>query len=61
MKYRVHFKETTTYYGYIDMSEKEYKKLCGDDKDILINRIRMFSIFPKKRMEEEIEEFCLEE
>lgn len=58
-KYKVKFKEIIIYEGYIDMNEEEYKKLCEGDKDILINRIRTSAIFPKRRFEEELVEFCL--
>ncbi len=62
MRYRVTLKEIIIFEGgYIDMSEEEYKKLCEGDKDILMNRIRTGAIFPKKRHEEELEEFRLEE
>ncbi len=59
MKYRVKFKEIIIYEGYIEMSEEEHEKLCKGDKDILMNRIRASAIFPKKRMEEELEKFCI--
>lgn len=61
MRYRVKLKETTIFEGFIDMNEEDYKILCNGDKDTLINRIRTSAIFPKRRLEEELEEFGLEE
>ena len=61
MKYKVEFRETTIYSGYIEMSKEEYKKLCEGDRDIRMNKIRISAIFPNKSFKEELGTFHLEE
>lgn len=57
MKYIVKLKDTIVYYGYIEISEKEYEKLCLEDEDIQINTVRNKFIVTDRREEEELIDF----
>ncbi len=57
MKYIIKLKDTVVYYGYIEISEEEYEKLCLEDEDIQINTVRNKFIVTDKREEEELKDF----